>query len=95
MLDLSDCKPPIGIKIDTEGYELEVVRGLTRHWDSVQFVICEASIRKRFVNSYQMSELISYMLERDFMLFNFLNAEDQRPRYYDILFVRKTSRLLD
>ena len=22
LLDLSDCKPPIGIKIDTEGYEL-------------------------------------------------------------------------
>ena len=35
-----------------------VVRGLTRHWDSVQFFICEASIRKRFVDPYQMSELV-------------------------------------
>jgi FkbM family methyltransferase len=95
LLDLSDCKPPIGIKIDTEGYELEVMRGLTRHWDSVQFVICEASIRKRFIDSYQMSELVSYMLERDFMLFNFLNEVDRRPRYYDIIFVPKTSCLLE
>ena len=95
LLDLSDCKPPIGIKIDTEGFELEVIRGLTRHWDNIKFVICEASIRKRFVGSYQMSELVSYMLERNFMLFNFLNEVNQRPRYYDILFVPKTSHLLE
>jgi FkbM family methyltransferase len=95
LLDLSDCKPPVGIKIDTEGYELEVVKGLTRHWSTVQFVICEASIRRRFVDSYQISELVSYMLERDFLLFNFMNPAVERPRYYDILFVPKTSHLLD
>jgi hypothetical protein len=71
------------------------MRGLTRHWENIQFVICEASIRKRFVDSYQVSELVSYMLEHDFMLFNFLNEVDQRPRYYDILFVPKTSRLFE
>lgn len=95
LLDHSDCKPPFGIKIDTEGYELEVLRGLTRHWSSVQFVICEASIRKRFVDSYQISELVSYMLEHDFLLFNFLSPVIERPRYYDVLFVPRESRLLD
>ena len=42
-----------------------------------------------------MSELVSYMLERNFVLFNFLNEVNQRPRYYDILFVPKTSHLLE
>ncbi len=95
VLDLDECTPPFGLKIDTEGYELEVLRGLTRHWRSIQFVICEASIRKRFFDSYQISELISYMLEHDFVLFNFLNPVVERPRYYDIIFVPRTSSLLD
>ncbi len=95
LLDSIDCKPPVGIKIDTEGYELEIMKGLTRHWDLVQFVICEASIRRRFVNSYQMSELISFMLQHDFMFFNFLNIVKKRPRYYDVLFVPRTSHLFD
>lgn len=95
LLDLKDCKPPFGIKIDTEGYELEVIKGLTRRWDSVQFVICEASIRRRFVASYQISEIIAYMLEHDFMLFNFMDPPVQRPRYYDIIFLPKTSPLFD
>jgi FkbM family methyltransferase len=95
LLQSTDCKPPIGIKIDTEGYELEIMRGLTRHWDLVQFVICEANIRRRFVNSYQMSELVSFMLEHDFVFFNFLNVANPRPLYYDILFVPRTSHLFD
>ena len=95
LLDSIDCVPPIGIKIDTEGYELEVMKGLTKHWDRVQFIICEASIRRRFVDSYQMSELMSFMLEHDFMFFNFLNAANQRPRYYDVLFLPRSSHLFD
>jgi FkbM family methyltransferase len=95
LLDSLDCNPPIGIKIDTEGYELEIMKGLTRHWDLVKFVICEASIRRRFVTSYQMSELISFMLQHDFVVFNFLNTANPRPLYYDILFVPRMSHLLD
>lgn len=95
LLELGDCKFPVGIKIDTEGYELEVMKGLTRHWSDVQFVICEASIRRRFTDSYQLSELVSYMMEHDFMFFNILNPTVWRPRYYDVLFVPKTSPLLD
>lgn len=95
LLESIESKPPIGIKIDTEGYELEIMKGLTRHWDLVQFVICEASIRRRFINSYQMSELISFMLQHDFVFFNFLNAVNPRPLYYDILFVPRTSHLFD
>jgi FkbM family methyltransferase len=56
---VEECQPPAGIKIDTEGYELEIMKGLTRYWGIVQFVICEASVRRRFVQSYQMSELVS------------------------------------
>jgi FkbM family methyltransferase len=95
LLDSINCRPPIGIKVDTEGYELEVMKGLSQHWNLVKFVICECSVRRRFINSYQMSELISFMLEHDFLVFNFLNQVSQRPRYYDLLFVPRTSHLFD
>jgi FkbM family methyltransferase len=95
VLDSIHFDPPIGIKIDTEGYELEVLKGLTRYWNVVEFIICEASIRRRFKASYQMSELVSYMAERGFLLFNFLNPVEPRPRYYDILFIHETNSLFD
>jgi FkbM family methyltransferase len=95
LLDSIDCKPPFGIKIDAEGFELEILKGLTKHWGLVQFIICEASIRRRFENSYQMSELVSFMLQHDFMFFNFLSTPNQLPLYYDVLFVPRTSHLFD
>lgn len=95
LLDSLEFQGPIGIKIDTEGYDLEVIKGLNRYWSVVQFVICEASVRRRFVGSYQMSELVSHMLSQGFLFFNFLNPASVRPRYYDILFVPRESHLLE
>jgi FkbM family methyltransferase len=95
LLDSIDFSPPIGIKIDAEGYEIEILKGLTRYWDLVEFVICEANVRRRFVNSFQMSDLISFMLQHDFVFFNFLNVPNPRPLYYDVLFVPRASRLFD
>jgi FkbM family methyltransferase len=59
LLDTLDIESPIGVKIDAEGGELDMLRGLTRHWEKVQFVICEASVRRRFIASYQLSELVA------------------------------------
>ena len=84
----------IGIKLDTEGYEIEIMKGLEKYKDITRFVICEASIRERFVGSYQFSDLIEFMLERDFLFFNFLNPTNRRPMYYDVIFVPRTSDLL-
>ena len=95
VLDSVNPAGPIGIKIDTEGYELEVIKGLNKYWNDTQFVICEASIKNRFVGSYHMSELISYMLDHNFLFFNFLNPTREQPRYYDVLFVPRGSHLFD
>jgi len=86
---------PLGLKIDTEGNELEVLKGLTKYWDTTRFVICEAGIRRRFFESYQFSERVSFLLGRGFLFYNFLNPAAANPRYYDILFVPRTSPLLD
>ncbi len=40
--------PPFGIKIDTEGYELEVIEGAAGILKETAFVIAEVSVMKRF-----------------------------------------------
>ena len=93
LLELIKFEGPIGIKLDTEGYEIEIMKGLEKFNNITRFVICEASIRERFIGSYQFSELIEFMLKRDFLFFNFLNPTNRRPMYYDVIFLPRTSDL--
>ena len=43
----------IGIKIDTEGFELEVIKGLERHKERVTFIVAESSVR-RHLDTYSI-----------------------------------------
>ncbi len=85
----------IGLKIDTEGFELEVIKGLNEMAGRVQFVICEASIRKRFVESYLFSDLVVELHARGFYFYNFLHELVPYPRFYDAIFLRRDNPLFD
>ena len=52
---------PIGLKIDTEGFELEVIRGARETLRRTEFVIAEVSLRPRFAGGYRFSELVAEM----------------------------------
>ncbi len=82
-------KGPFGIKIDTEGYELQVLAGAEITLASTQFVIAEVSVAKRFEGSYEFAELISYLSDRGFRLLDILE-QHRRPEglsYLDCAFV--------
>ncbi len=82
----------IGLKIDTEGYEIEVLKGADGILDRCSFVICEASIAKRFVGSYDFSELTAYMLAKGFHITSVIQfGRDAKGtiRFADILFEPK------
>ncbi len=85
----------IGLKIDTEGYELEVLAGLQEFVGQVEFIICEATIRRRFENSYTFSELVCACREKGFEFYTFIGAAKLRPRFYDVIFLRKDHPLFD
>lgn len=85
----------IGIKIDTEGFELEILKGLNKYQDNVQFLITETNVRKRFTTNYRFSELISQVSNLGLEFYNFLNPKGRAPRYYDCLFLRKESRFFN
>jgi FkbM family methyltransferase len=93
LLDAHRLPGPIGLKIDTEGYELEVLKGLERHIGDIGFIICEASIRRRFVGGYAMADLVGALKAKGFDVFNFLNAPKEKPNFYDLLFLREDNPL--
>jgi FkbM family methyltransferase len=95
IIDRHKPEPPFGLKIDTEGYELEVLAGLTNRLDQFEFIICEASVRKRFVDGYTFAELVAAVHAKGFEFYNILSGISEKPRYYDCLFLRRDHRLFD
>lgn len=76
-----------GLKVDVEGFELEVFRGLTRHLDRIDFIMCEVSVRDRFVDGYTFSDLVAELREKGFRFFNILNPSRPIANFYDCLFL--------
>ena len=82
----------VGVKIDTEGHEVEVLKGLNACVGLVEFIVCECSIRRRFNDDYQFSDLIVALADRGFELYNFLSAHKPRPLHYDCIFLPSEDR---
>lgn len=89
---LNKLERPIVLKVDTEGNELNVLKGAKLLLELTDFVIVEASIAKRFENSYEFDELVAFMRENGFIVFSILSishsATEFRPRFMDVVFAR-------
>lgn len=84
---------PIGLKIDTEGFELEVIEGAARLLERAQFVIAEVSVAARFEGGYSFADLVGALDRRGFAVVDLLEVSRSRrspgARYVDVLFVRR------
>jgi FkbM family methyltransferase len=90
--DLIDLHLPdarrIGLKIDTEGFEIEVLAGLVRRLDRIDFIVSEASVLNRFEGSYNFSELVAALWDKGLRFYNFLGEPGLRaPRVHDCIFL--------
>ncbi|WP_299082281.1 FkbM family methyltransferase, partial [uncultured Paraglaciecola sp.] len=78
------------LKIDAEGGEVSILKGAEQSLPFFDSIIVEVSIVKRFEESYEFEELISFLMSHGFKLYSFLNLrtvkEESRQRYADILF---------
>lgn len=85
---------PFGLKLDTEGFELEVLLGAPTTLASCQWIVAEVSIGRRFEGSYEFVDLIVLLDRHGFRLDNIMKVARSGPqaRYADVLFVRREDR---
>jgi hypothetical protein len=75
----------IGIKIDTEGYELEVIKGMSQTLTKVKFLLIEARHNHTsFEDQYKLKDLTTLMHNNNFVLSMILTA---KPFISDLVFV--------
>ncbi len=83
----------IGLKIDTEGYELKIIKGAKEILKKTNFVIAEVRHNHQsYDNQYQMHEFINEMHENDFVLTMILTA---KPLIADLCFEKKENLYLN
>ena len=92
LMDEYGFEPPFGLKIDTEGFEDQVIRGATNFLRRTEFVIAEVSVAERFVESYTFAEFTELMDENDFFLWDVLGVSGVRfpLTCLDVAFVRRS-----
>lgn len=85
-------RPPFLIKIDTEGFELEVLKGAVQTLAKAECLIVETSVARRYEGSYAFADLIAFLASRDFGLSDILDVQsfdgDGDISYMDIAFTR-------
>lgn len=91
-----DYPGPLGLKIDAEGHELDVLEGATETLERCEFVILELSLAQRFADTPPPSTLIALLAKaglefRD--IFDSSSYEFDMPRHVDMLFTRWSAPL--
>jgi hypothetical protein len=87
---------PEVLKIDVEGYELEVLKGAGRLFGKTELVILEVSLY-RFWGQPVFHEVVAWMADRGYVLYDFAGF-NRRPKdgtlgQADACFIRQDSRL--
>jgi len=84
-INFDRTQTPYILKIDTEGFEINVLKGATETIKNCKYIICETSVKKRFHDSYEFEDMIFFMKENGFKLRAVLNAP-KGLRCLDLLF---------
>ena len=92
-----ECRLPILLKLDVQGFELEVLRGAVDVLARSELVIMETSLIPYNENAPLLAEVVRFMAQRDFVVFDFcgqLRRETDHALFQtDVVFVREDSSL--
>ncbi len=96
LLEKNDYYKPDFIKIDTQGYELEILKGGEKTLAHAEFVLLEVSLLDIYVNSPLVIDVLNFMKERGFVLYDICTLMkrplDNALFQSDFLFVKENSR---
>jgi FkbM family methyltransferase len=80
----SDPTTLFGLKIDTQGYEAQVLEGLRRNHDRVKVIVCEMSLAPLYSRGPTISELCHLLAELGYRCVA-LGPEFEDPRNGELL----------
>lgn len=94
---LADVDQVDFMKIDTQGYELEVLKGASRLLAKTEAVLLEVSLLEINKGAPLIDRVLTFMRERDFFTYDIAEIHrrqlDRATNQVDLLFVRGDSRL--
>lgn len=86
------------IKLDVQGYELEVLAGFDQYITNTEVILTEASLLEIHKGVPLVRDVINYMGDRGFVLYDICSVSTRRPLdnalwQTDLLFVKENSKL--
>lgn len=83
------------IKIDTQGYELEILKGGEKTLQQAEFILLEVSMIDVYKNCPMVAEVMAFMLTKGFVLYDICalmhRPYDNALYQSDFLFIKKAS----
>jgi FkbM family methyltransferase len=97
LIDEGFCQPPELLKLDVQGYEIEVLEGFTKHFSTCKVIQCELSLLPLVEGAPLLDAAIAYLNQRGFALFDvdelIRSPSDGAVWQIDALFCRTDSPL--
>ena len=88
-----DLQGPFLIKVDVQGAELDALEGATQILEHTEYIILEVSLFKFFINGPQFYDVIVFMKERGFVVYDMLGYNyrllDGAMSQADLVFVKE------
>ena len=82
---LANIGHPILLKVDTEGYELEVLKGGVESLRKIKYLVLEVSVIERFEGSYTCRELFDFLHQNGFALQTCLSSSVDAEGYCRVI----------
>ena len=95
----SSLRTPCILKLDTQGHEINVLKGAANLLRQVDMIICEVSFHQFRQNAPEVADIIIKMREYDYVPYEILEGHyrsvDNALAQVDIVFVKTNSSLRD
>jgi len=96
-IGVNEYQSPLMMKLDVQGFELEVLAGATETLKRTEVILSEVSLLPYNKGAPLMHEVIGYLAERDFLPYDICGGwrreSDGALAQTDIIFVRRDSDL--
>jgi FkbM family methyltransferase len=96
LLESGEIRPPQLVKLDVQGYELEVMRGASRLWESAKVFFVETSLYRYWEKAPLLSEVVGFFAQYGFQFYDFATENRMGPgllSQLDIIFISEKCQM--